>query len=142
MGEPIEIEGTTLSFGLPYILVVKKLNRPVSNNRRRFSYSLRYANQDLAWLGPEMMIRERDFKILLENAHRFPSHNISGMKFSFWLYHSENHTHYWDLLKMVASFECICLESEQISYRDTAGVMENTTYYYYKTRKTAEATGE
>lgn len=142
MGEPIEITGTTLTFGLPYTLVVKKLNKPVSNNGRRFCYSLRYANQDFAWLGPEMLIREKDFKTLLENSSQFPSHDISGMKFRFWLYHSENHTHYWDLLKMVADFECLCLESNQIGYRDTAGVMEDTTYYYYKNQKIADSVGE
>lgn len=141
MGEPIEIEGTTLSFGLPYILVVKKLNKLVSNNWRRFSYSLRYANQDFAWLGPEMLIREKDFKILLENAYKFPSHDISGIKFRFWLHQSEDYSQYWDLLKMVAGFECICLESNQIGYRDTAGVMEDTTYAYYKARKAAESFG-
>lgn len=141
MGEPIQIEGTTLTFGLPYILVVKKLHKPVSNNRRRFSYSLRYANHDLAWIGPEVLIREKDFKILLENSQRFPSHDISGMKFRFWLCHSENHTHYWDLLKMVAGFECVCLESNQIDYRDTAGVMESTTYYDYKTGQITDPAG-
>lgn len=142
MGELIQIEGNTLTFGLPYILVVKKLNKPVSNNRRRFSYSLRYANHDLAWIGPEMLIRETDFKILLENSNQFPSHDISGMKFRFWLYHSENHTHYWDLLKMVARFECVCSKSNQIDYRDTAGVMEDTTYHYLKTSKTPNPYGE
>ncbi|WP_234262577.1 hypothetical protein [Klebsiella aerogenes] len=135
MGDPIEIEGTTLTFGLPYVLVVKKLDKPVSNNRRRFSYSLRYVNQDFARLGPEMLIREKEFKTLLDNIHKFPSYTINDMRYSFWLYHSENHINYWELLKMIANFECLCPESNQINYRDTAGVMEGTTYYYYQQQK-------
>jgi hypothetical protein len=117
------IEGVTLSFGLPYGIEIEEQNESITpiGRRKSFGYSLRYFNRDYAWLGPKVLIREEAFKILLKKADSFPEFSSVGKRHRFWFRTPRHWERYWELLKLVADLECVCLPTEHSTYRETVG---------------------
>lgn len=111
------------AFALPYGVQVEELPENVLQpyDNVEFSYSLRLFNRDYTWLGPAVLIREKDFEILMLHADEFPERDRCEGRYRFWFYQPGKYDKQWKLMQMINNFESLCSTHDNKRYISSVG---------------------